>query len=400
MLWLINVEEPIIGEKTINSTSSMLPIDNSGGGVYDINQFIGGLPSNLTQFIKEQRFNFVPTYSSLDIGNGAQPIIYNDLARVYSPLASTLTPKNTPFHNFFTNPTISEKHIQFTLNNGNWLIDELDSDGIPAFYSCASSCSSLPDLSISGPSFICTNSGLSSLNNLRQGIAVTWTATPSNLFSISSGTGINANLVAASSSVSGSGTLTYTISNSCGTPTQISKPVWVGTPTITFIEKFCVGTEAIFRFRAPDISGATYTWSINNPNLGVTYLRNYCEVSGAPNMSSQSYTLTLTINQGSCTLTRTQNRVYSKCGGGGGGPLRVFPNPASDELIVEYTTENTDSKESILVELINPSLNKVYSLETNESSLTIPVHNLPQGIYFLHITNKEGIIKRNIFIER
>jgi hypothetical protein len=398
VLWLIDVEEPIIGEKTINSTSSMLPIDNSGGGVYDINQFIGGLPTSLSQFIKEQRFSFIPTYSSLDIGNGAQPIIYNDLARVYSPLAPPLSPKNTPFHNFFTNPTISERHIQFTLNNGNWLLTELK--GTTAFYSCASSCSSLPELSITGPSFICTNSSSNTLSNLGQGIAVTWTASPSNLFSISSGTGINANLVAASSSVSGSGTLTYTISNSCGTPTQISKPVWVGTPTITFIEKFCVGTEAIFRFSAPAISGATYHWSINNPNLGVSYNGRYCEVGGAPNMSSQSYTLTLTITQGSCTLTRTQNRVYSMCGGGGGGggPLRVFPNPASDEITVEYIPEETESQQSIRVELINQSLTKVYSIETTETYITIPVNRLPKGVYFLHVTNREGIIKRNIFI--
>lgn len=400
VLWLIDVEEPIIGEKTINSTSTMLPIDNSGGGIYDINYFIGGLPSNLTQFIKEQRFNFIPTYSSLDIGNGAQPIIYNDLARLYSPLAPPLAPKSTPFHNFFTNPTISEKHVQFTLRNGKWLIDELDDNGIPAFYSCVSSCANLPELSITGPSFICTNSSSNTLSNLGQGIAATWTASPSNLFSISSGTGINANLVAASSSVSGSGTLTYTISNSCGTPTQISKPVWVGTPTITFIEKFCVGTEAIFRFSAPAISGATYHWSINNPNLGVSYNGRYCEVGGAPNMSSQSYTLTLTITQGSCTLTRTQNRVYSMCGGGGGGggPLRVFPNPASDEITVEYIPEETESQQSIRVELINQSLTKVYSIETTETYITIPVNRLPKGVYFLHVTNREGIIKRNIFI--
>lgn len=253
---------------------------------------------------------------------------------------------------------------------------------------------------IAGSSLICTNGNTLSLTTFPPNSAITWQATPSTLFAVSSGNGSNATLTAASSSVSGSGTITFTINTSCGSQAQISKPVWVGTPTITFVDKFCVGIEALYRFKAPIISGATYTWSINNPNLSVDFFNHNCEVSGVPGGPSQSYVLTLQITQGNCTVSKTRSGIYSDCTGGGkGGPLlQVFPNPASNELLVEYG-DATYSNEPILIELISPSLDKVYSSKTNEGSIVIPVRNLPKGTYYLHVTNQEGVIKRNIFIE-
>jgi hypothetical protein len=226
VLGFINIEEQLIGTKTFSSTSSMLPIDNAGGGVYDINRFIS-LPASLSQYILQQRFNFVPTYSSLDISAGTQPVIYNDVAKVYSPLDPPLAPKHTPFHNFFTNPTISESHIQFTLNNGNWLLTELK--GTPAFYSCVSTCATRPAFTVSGTSLICTSGAQFSLSNVAAGATV-WQATPSNLFVTSSGNGSSAFLQAASNYTIGPGNITFTISEQCGSLTN-STSFWVGAPS-------------------------------------------------------------------------------------------------------------------------------------------------------------------------
>ncbi|QTE24161.1 hypothetical protein [Polaribacter cellanae] len=96
----------------------MLAIDNANGGVYDIENF-AELPNELHEYIQQRQFNFVPTYSSLNISGGNQIINPTDLNKNYSPLSPPLAPKNSCFDNFYTNPLSSKGHTQFTLKNGN-----------------------------------------------------------------------------------------------------------------------------------------------------------------------------------------------------------------------------------------------------------------------------------------
>ena len=65
--------------KTINSTN-MLPLDNANGGVYNLELFIPA-SSGIGQYVLEPRFNFIPTYSSLDVGSGNTTIIPSDLTK-------------------------------------------------------------------------------------------------------------------------------------------------------------------------------------------------------------------------------------------------------------------------------------------------------------------------------
>ena len=73
VLFLINVEEPLIDEETLNSSSTMLPLDNANGGVFNIETFVP-LPTEFDSYVLEREFNFIPAYSSLDIGGGNQTI--------------------------------------------------------------------------------------------------------------------------------------------------------------------------------------------------------------------------------------------------------------------------------------------------------------------------------------
>jgi hypothetical protein len=130
----------------------MLALDNANGGIYDIETF-AALPEELNQYVLQRRFNFIPTHSSLDVGGGNVVINPTDLTKVYNAFAPPTAPKNIPFNNFFTNPINSEAHIQFTLNNGNWLRSELAD--APQLFSCAFICDNNP--TISGPEVICTN---------------------------------------------------------------------------------------------------------------------------------------------------------------------------------------------------------------------------------------------------
>ncbi len=335
VLGFIHIEEQLINQKTINSGSNMLPLDNASGGVYDINQFIT-LPPALAQILLEPRFNFIPTHSSLDIGRGTQQITTSDLARVTSPLNPPSSPKNTPFDNFFTNPTISENHIQFTLDNGIWLLDELQ--GNQAFYSCVSTCANPPSNVVSGSSLLCDVNKTYSIPNIPSGTNVSWSVSPTSLFAVDVGLGNSFTTRATSSSSRGQGTITASINSggTCGN-IQVSKTVWVGKPQ--------------------------YTSNISGPTLMTPGLQSNFSVSPAngsptnyqwitPSGCYQSHCWNVVYGQGLRTATiqagnqgnnqRIDVRAYNACGydaryiyvnvtnstGPCGGSLLVYPNPS------------------------------------------------------------------------
>src|SRR5690606_6237023 len=188
--------------------------------------------------ILEQRFNFVPTFSSLDISGGSQPISTSDLSRPYSPVAPPVAPKDIPFDNFTTNPTISEHHVQFTLENGNWLLDELQ--GNEAFYTCASSCAVIPEPQISGVDVLCTSNETYALSGFPSGTNASWSVSPGGLFAVDNGSGPDFTTRASSSSASGAGIITATIAGNCGN-IPANKNIQVGPPHLDDIHIIQIG---------------------------------------------------------------------------------------------------------------------------------------------------------------
>ncbi|MCL1937868.1 MAG: hypothetical protein FWF52_05685 [Candidatus Azobacteroides sp.] len=67
LLFLIPVNVDIT-KKSLNSASDMLPIDGAPGGLYNITAMMG-LPNNMTQYIVQPQFCFVPTVSALGLSN-------------------------------------------------------------------------------------------------------------------------------------------------------------------------------------------------------------------------------------------------------------------------------------------------------------------------------------------
>lgn len=159
ILGVLNVNI-VLTDLSLSSNNSQLPLDNSGGGTYDINRIVTQLPFA----INFTRFNFVPTFSSLDIGRGTQIITTPDLAKVYTPASFPPAPKDTPFSNFFTNPANNELHIQITPINGRWLFDEIQ--GVPAFFSCSFFCSGSTSAFITGANTVCSTNTTYTLNNV------------------------------------------------------------------------------------------------------------------------------------------------------------------------------------------------------------------------------------------
>ncbi|HRK53185.1 MAG TPA: hypothetical protein PK185_04670 [Cyclobacteriaceae bacterium] len=89
-----------------------------------------------------------------------------------------------------------------------------------------------PTLSISSGSPVCTTGSTFTLNNVPPGSSVSWQASPSSLFSSSSGSGASAFLTALSSKSSGAGDITFYVSNpGCNLNAIVPGSLWVGKPS-------------------------------------------------------------------------------------------------------------------------------------------------------------------------
>lgn len=346
ILFLVDVEEDLIDRETVYSTSSMLPLDNANGGVFNLEGF-ADLPAELDQYIIEREFNFIPAYSSLDIGGGTEIIGARDLNKTYSPLSPPIAPKDVPFDNFFTNPLISEQHIQFTLNNGNWLLTELqDSD---AFYSCVSTCSNGLGLVMIGEDQICNSDSESYyVNNIRSGLPITWSVSPPGGFTLTSNG--NSATLTPNGNFTGVATLTAAIDidTECA-DVIVEKQIQSGSQRPIYYDEN--GNEqATFTFCMLDYDGISFNtppgvveweWT-NNNNFAMT----------ASNNSAQFYSPTpdsgvVTVrSRDACGWSAPTFLVINltDCSGGGGfGNFRMAQNPVNNGNLRVIENQNNTS---------------------------------------------------------
>ncbi len=414
VLGFINIEEQLINQKTLNSTSSMLPLDNSNGGIYNIDKFVT-LPPEMSGYILEPRFNFVPTYSSLDISSGNQTISYTDLTRSYSPLSPPPAPKSVPFDNFFTNPQISEDHTQFTLNNGNWLLDELE--GTPSLFSCLGTCGSSNPITVSGPNTICS-SGTFSLNNVSNSAVIIWSSSNSSGLSINSSSGV----ATRKNNFDGEITVTAKINSNCGL-VNLTRKVWVGRPKASFIG-FTNSVDG-FSYFCSNASGNSFevessapgvTWNarlLNWPNLTVKYTSSTPYSGNGPHawtyvpspIGYYVFEVRGTNACGTSSWLPGYEVEYLDCGQFNEGLFSVYPNPTSYELNIERFGKQSkssilNSNENIKVELINNVGKVVITKEfIDNGNNSIDVSSLSGGLYLLKVYTINNVETHRIRID-
>ena len=440
ILYVINVNEPLINEKTLNSSSTMLSLDNANGGIYDIETF-AEIPSQFAQYVLQRRFNFIPTYSSLDIGRGNVAILPTDLEKSYSPLMPPPAPKNVPFNNFFTNSRTSEAHIQFTRNNGDWLKHELSNN--PEISSCLNFCS---NAQITGGNFLC-NTGVYSVTNEANPLFTNWQITEgSNLVSFTPN-GNSVTLNAVNTTVNGYITLEAIYSNSkCGS-NSVSKDIWVGKPKVVN-HTISGGYDNVPKntsstFSVTPVQGATsYLWTLymNSNNCGCTTNNEglttcppgttFAKFTANNSMTVTTTSTNITVNWGNCVGSYTVNcsakndcgfsgisykivNVFDATTSGGDNPcdgnLIASPNPinknggAGDISVnIVYPGEPCDDN------LVNLSKNtlKIYDMqgllkheeEFTEDNFIVSSINLPRGHYVLNVFNKKGKVLRKVIV--
>src|SRR5690606_6558864 len=239
---------------------------------------------------------------------------------------------------------------------------------------------------ISGPDVLCSSNSYT-LQDLPPGTTATWTASPSHLFSVGSGTGVTANL-GPGAAASGQGTLTFTISGSCGT-VQVSKQVWVGKalPSPTFSQgPYEMAVNTVHNFYVNSVPTATnYQWRVypsgnewirSNGNSGITL-----SISAA---GSYSLEVDITNPCGVIGLeTPVDVSLFSAL-------FTVYPNPASEELHIEMIPSEKPEKQGVDVldhtvyeiKLFDPSGIELHSQVASDTKVTLNVRHLDNGFYY------------------
>ncbi len=422
ILFVINVNEPLINEKTLNSSSTMLALDNANGGIYDIENFTE-LPTEFEQYVFQKRFNFIPAYSSLDVGSGNATIVPSDLTKKYNPQSPPPAPKNVPFHNFFTNSITSEAHIQFTLNNGFWLRNEIA--GTPEIFSCSFVCE---NIEINGVERFC--SGARSYGLPSGGSAYQWQIIEGNAATITAGATTRI-VTVTKTNFNGWITLRGTVfSTQCGgsetNPIQVSttKRIYIGVPTLNFLENVNSTETGLPQPIAPVNSCSVIGLKLNlwpsNPEIlevqweKVTTNYQWSHTTTEYVLISPVCNEPITFRvrfRNSCGWSAWQNITYNvtECSGTCSNPqgnitstnFIIFPVPADTSLTVQLKNQPVGllvSGDTLNIKLYNISGLMVRNVNAIATQTVIDVSNLNMGTYTLVITYNGVVETHNVAI--
>ena len=70
--------------------------------------------------------------------------------------------------------------------------------------------------------------------------------------------------------------------------------------------------------------------------------------------------------------------------------VQVRPNPASENIVVDYSLSEGVKYQIMLVSIFGQVVG-IFPLDGNEGVTTIPINNLPEGIYWYSVTGDKGI---------
>lgn len=349
-------------------------------------------------------------YWKFDLVNGVfQPVssgspILNDSKRLISALRGRLSSAD-PYACGSSNVDAIGGRLSAAWNVFCQYLDP-SNEGIVAINTMTSTAGSKIFPSVNGPNLVCSNS-IFTLQNAPLDLIITWTVTPSSLFTgATSGSGTTATLTP-SGTAAAQAALTYTITTACGN-TQISKSILVNGngPQIYEVPFTLCPQQPYFVFGSPSVDGY-YHWDVAGGTIisgqGTDWLQ-FTPDPLVPPGTPNTLGLTLTVH-GSCgnPLVKGISIPVNPCDGGGTGWL-VYPNPASEEVTVEWTPQEEWQGKAVFVpyelELYDSRGGLVRSLHVQKEKTTLDIRNLKKGFYYLHIRYKEGLIRRQIRVER
>ena len=253
---------------------------------------------------------------------------------------------------------------------------------------------------VNGSDFLCS-SNFYSLINIPAGTSVSWSVSPTYLFSGgTSGSGATANLSPSSTLSSGQATLTYTIGTGCNSYT-VQRQFWVGRVTPYIVGPYEMAYNTVENFYvegAPHMGITGYNWSVypsgfewigNQGTNGITLTIN------TPGEYSLSVDLT-----NPCGVRGNEIPVYVY---DPWSMFMIYPNPASD--IMTISKKSTLSSKQVDTTPFEISLydnrgRQLVAPRPGSEQVQLDVSNLKNGFYFVHILYKGKLIRNQIKVER
>jgi subtilisin family serine protease len=258
---------------------------------------------------------------------------------------------------------------------------------------------------ISGPYLVCTSNKSYTLNDIPPNSTVSWTYS-SNLTYVS-GQGTSTLTVKGKSSYNSSGWVkaTITTQNSCSNATR-TKNIWVGkfnSTVVTGTAAVCPDTYYTYTAQVPGghSSSYSYTWSYPSNWMWPYYSQNTFRIK-TPMYNPEYGTVRVSITNTCGTSSYSGITVYPSysCG----YYYSYYPNPVSEELTIEAVDATTDktlttNTVDFSVDLYDSDKKLVKQAKNKENKITINVESLKKGTYFLHIKDKNEVLKKQIIIE-
>jgi Zn-dependent metalloprotease len=238
---------------------------------------------------------------------------------------------------------------------------------------------------------------------------VTWVVSPSNLFITSSGTGTSAFLQPVIKA-SGPATITFTPTAGCGTSNAVSKSLWVGKPKNNFSGPTSVYPDQIYTYTAAESNNFNWVWTLSPGvgDCGITYGGNCFFGSGG---GGQNFTIVwmhesgyLRLNSSNACGAGPQKSIYiTVTTQGGCNPCQIssiYPNPSSTELNIKLKVNDDKDKknEPTEVKLIDSYQTTLYSAVVTEPFHKIDTAGLPEGIYYVVVTNSQGTETKRVVV--
>ncbi|MCE7063397.1 M4 family metallopeptidase [Dyadobacter sp. CY343] len=247
--------------------------------------------------------------------------------------------------------------------------------------------------SISGVDHLCPSSTYS-VANLPQGSTVAWSSSNTGAVTINS-----SGLATRVGSFHGSVTLTATVSGGCGT-LVLTKVISVGKPFTTNIAinapNNCVGTSQLV---VATMSGnpTSSTWSITSGNASNASLSDFGNGSASFYTNvPDCYGLTLNMSNSCGSASAGTSICIDNCS----ARYTVFPNPAKDQLLVQFDHYESSASMPDQISLFSEKTQEavytiksdgIYSKVGSDGLFKIDVGSLPRGTYYLHVTySKNG----------
>ncbi|MFT4762710.1 MAG: lysyl endopeptidase [Saprospiraceae bacterium] len=287
---------------------------------------------------------------------------------------------------------------------------------------------------ITGSDVVCTNNFSYSLQDPLPGYNISWSVTPTSLFSsATSGNGSVAVLSALNSSISGAATLTltFTLNNDgCGSVQTFTKNIWVGKPSINgFRFPDCFSEGRLYSLDADVSGGQQFTWNFPDCDFGIgndipgcwNYISNssgstaYVQAGNQPSSGDQGL-ITLTASNQCGSTTMSYSIIW--CDEGGGGPksgfngsdvntfmknekninLSVYPNPTENTLNIKIN-QNFSSEETKNLQLIDLNGKVVIRQFFRGNTHQLDASKLHSGVFYLQITDTDSFVYQKVIIQ-